>query len=221
MSDETSKAELGNMLGDFLGGEDSNKKDESTVVDNESVNESFNEDNHEEKETSVSMDVVSDDDKNFDEDLAEKEESNKDGADNDEKKYSSNDVSKILKKRIARIKSDSIRLKVEQETAAINKEKADLQKQLDSLRNDFDNLKNEKYVSDLAVETGVSAEILLKSNLKGDDLKDFAESLMNERKAWSSNVSADSVLGSAVLNSTKEKKENWRDALASQLKSDR
>lgn len=134
----------------------------------------------------------------------------------EEKLFTQSDVSKIVSQRLARVKADAIKIKVEEATAALNAEKASLLAELSLYKQEAEKNAYNKEVQEVAERTGLSFDILKKTGLKGQELAAFAESLEDERKSWK--ITPDKVLKESVLKSSGKKSETWEDVLMAQIK---
>lgn len=180
------------------------------MSDNDNVNENA--------QDQVVNESVVDDNEIVDEELTNDEGLPPTGENPSEKIYSTEDVSRIVAQRLARLKSHAIESKVQERVQEIEKEKVDLIEKLKESELEIDVFKTENDVLGISFETGISDEILRKSSLKGDALRDFAVSLAEEKKSWSNGVSADSILNNAAISSSGKKEKTWRDALTEQIK---
>lgn len=149
---------------------------------------------------------TSDDNKKDETKTTEKQNSK---SDKGEKLYTQDELNDIITRRLARFKFDAVEHGVDEKTK-------DLTERLKVLEDERNNAIREAQVLKLSKETGIDADVLIQTQLEGEALTNFANTLKEKSSSWNLKT-AD--LENAVLNNAP--KSNWEDDLARQILGDK
>ena len=130
-------------------------------------------------------------------------------SDKGEKLYTQDELNDIISRRLARFKFDAVEHGVDEKTK-------DLTERLKALEDERNTAIREAQVLKLSKETGIDADVLIQTQLEGEALTNFANTLKEKSSSWNLKT-AD--LENAVLNNAP--KSNWEDDLARQILGDK
>ena len=128
---------------------------------------------------------------------------------NSERLYTQDELNDIISKRLARFKFEAVEHSVDEKTK-------DLTDRLKVLEDERNTAIREAQVLKLSKETGIDADVLIQTQLEGEALTNFANTLKEKSSSWNLKT-AD--LENAVLNNAP--KSNWEDDLARQILGDK
>lgn len=147
-----------------------------------------------EKEPEKVSSVENTDNKKDETKTTEKQETK---SDKGERLYTQDELNDIISRRLARFKFDAVEHGVDEKTK-------DLTERLKALEDERNTAIREAQVLKLSKETGIDADVLIQTQLEGEALTNFANTLKEKSSSW--NVKT-SDLENAVLNGAPKENE--------------